>query len=37
MNKNAVIITSMKGLVDNSCEEYCINTWKPWCNKNYIR
>jgi hypothetical protein len=36
MNKNAVIITSMKGLVDNSCEEYCLNTWKPWCSKNNI-
>lgn len=36
MNKNAVIITSMKGLVDNSCEEYCVNTWKPWCDKNNI-
>ena len=34
MNKNAVIITSIKGLVDNSCEEYCLNTWKPWCDKN---
>lgn len=36
MNKNAVIITSMKGLVDNSCEKYCLNTWKPWCEKNNI-
>ena len=36
MNKNVVIITSMKGLVDNSCEEYCLNTWKPWCDKNDI-
>ena len=36
MNNTAIIITSMKGLVDNSCEKYCINTWKPWCDKNNI-
>lgn len=36
MNKHAVVITSMKGLVDNSCHEYCINTWQPWCDKNDI-
>jgi hypothetical protein len=36
MNKNAVIITSMKGLVDNSYEEYCFSTWKPWCHKHDI-
>ncbi len=36
VRKNAVIITSMKGLVNNSCEEYCLNTWKPWCDKNNI-
>ena len=36
MNKNAVIITSMLGHVDTSCTEYCLNTWKPWCDKNNI-
>lgn len=36
MNKHAVVITSMKGLVDNSCEEFCINTWRPWCDKNKV-
>ena len=36
MGKNAVVITSMKGLVDNSYEEYCFNTWKSWCNKHDI-
>lgn len=36
MNKNVVVITSMKGLVDNSYEEYCLNTWKPWCDKKNI-
>jgi hypothetical protein len=36
MNENAVVITSMEGLVDNSCKEYCFNTWKSWCDKNKI-
>jgi len=34
MNKNLVVITSMQGLVDNSCEQYCVNTWQYWCDKN---
>lgn len=34
MNKNLVVITSMKGLVDISYEPYCNFTWKYWCNKN---
>ena len=36
MSKYAIVITSMKGLVDSSCQEYCINTWKPWCDKHNI-
>jgi hypothetical protein len=36
MNKNAVIITSMSGQVDTSCEEYCLKTWKYWCNKHDV-
>ncbi len=36
MNKNAVIITSMLGHVDTSCAEYCLKSWKSWCNKNNI-
>jgi hypothetical protein len=36
MNKNVVIITSMSGQVDTSCEEFCLNTWKYWTDKNNI-
>ena len=36
MSKNVVFITSMKGGVDVSYEEYCLNTWKWWCNKNNV-
>jgi len=36
MNKNVVVITSMKGKVDISCEPYCVNTWKYWCDKNNV-
>jgi hypothetical protein len=36
MNKNLVVITSMTGKVDISCEPYCVNTWKYWCNKNNV-
>lgn len=36
MNKNAVVITSMSGLVDVSCTEYCVSTWSYWTEKNNI-
>lgn len=36
MNKNLVVITSMKGLVDISCESYCYSTWKYWSEKNKV-
>ena len=32
--RNVVFITSIKGLVDTSYQEYCLNTWKYWCEKN---
>ena len=32
--RNVVFITSIKGLVDTSYTEYCLNTWKYWCEKN---
>ena len=32
--RNIVFITSIKGLVDTSYKEYCLNTWKYWCEKN---
>ena len=34
--RNVVFITSIKGLVDTSYEEYCLNTWKYWCKKNDV-
>ena len=34
--KNVVVITSMQGQVDTSCEEYCVNTWKYWCDKHDV-
>ena len=36
MSKNVVFITSIKGAVDTSYEEYCLNTWKWWCEKNNV-
>jgi len=36
MNKNLVIITSMKGVVDTSYEEFCLNTWKYWTDEKGI-
>lgn len=26
----------MHGQVDVSCQQYCLNTWKYWCNKNNV-
>ena len=26
----------MKGQVDTSCEEFCLNTWKYWTKKNNV-
>tara|TARA_R110000765_G_scaffold396941_1_gene490992 strand:+ start:339 stop:1076 length:738 start_codon:yes stop_codon:yes gene_type:complete len=37
MNKNIVVITAMAGLVDISYKEYCLNTWKYWCDKNDVQ
>ena len=34
--RNVVFITSIKGLVDTSYQEYCLNTWKYWCKKNDV-
>ena len=34
--RNVVFITSIKGLVDTSYQEYCLNTWKYWCEKNNV-
>ena len=36
MSRNLVVIPSMSGDVDNSCEEYCVSTWRYWCNKHDI-
>lgn len=36
MNKNVVVITAMKGLVDIDCKPYCTNTWQYWCDKNNV-
>ncbi len=32
--KNIVFITIMPGEVDTSYKEFCLNTWKYWCEKN---
>ena len=34
--RNVVFITSIKGLVDTSYQEYCLNTWRYWCKKNDV-
>ncbi len=36
MNKNVVVITAMKGLVDIDYKPFCLNTWNYWCNKNNV-
>lgn len=37
MSKNIVVITAMPGLVDVSYKEYCLNTWKYWCDKHDVQ
>ena len=34
--KNIVFITIMPGEVDTSYKEFCLNTWKWWCEKNNV-
>ena len=36
MNKNVVVITAMKGLVDIDYKPFCLNTWNYWCDKNNV-
>ena len=36
IKKNVVFITSIKGLVDTSYKQFCLNTWKYWCEKNNV-
>ena len=36
MSKNVVVITVMPGEVDTSYQQYCLNTWRWWCEKNNI-
>ena len=34
--RNIVFITSIKGLVDTSYKEYCLNTWRWWAKKHDV-
>ena len=36
MSKNVVVITAVKGEVDISYKDLCLNTWRHWCNRHDV-